>query len=733
MIIQSNEPNLESGPNQQAQVRELLLRFLKISIAALVVVVLMVGIGQWLAPTNQRFVLIITLLASLGINFITYTLAKKNHLTESIGIAFISICISSVILGYLLPDAGLIYTLLILTAVSIVMPYTNIRTFRILLTIALVCLVTLSAEYYLIDAAPKRDVISVITGIFGSIVMGLMLFGVVWLYKRWSDRIMRELNIANAKLLESHHTLESQVAARTAELTASNIKRQEEIEQRQRIEVELRGERNFANQVMNNIGQGLCVTNERGIFEFVNPAFAIMVGKRVDELIGKSAYDSVQVEQQSTITRANWFRLQGVVNAFETKIVHADKGARYSMVTTVPRWREGKPSGMIALISDITERKMAEEQANHERDFARQVMDAMGQGLAVTGPDERIEYVNESLAKLLDENPSLMLGKLNTDWVYPEDMPTSRDVAKRISAGLGTNTEIRLRRRDNTFVPTIITAVPRIRSGKVRGSILVLTDIRRIKETESALKQARDDALEASRVKSSFLAMVSHEIRTPLNAVIGVNELLLNTPLTPDQRELATVSYDSGIALLDVINNILDFSKIESGKLHLEAISFSVRGVVDGSMKLMQHRAAEKNLALYATINNDVPASIVGDSGRLRQILLNLISNAIKFTSVGDVEVQVSLDSQTLAIPSVRFAVRDTGIGMTEETRNKIFRPFVQADSSTTRIYGGTGLGLAICASLVNLMNGKIGVDSVVGKGSTFWVIVPITPPASTS
>lgn len=733
MIIQSNEPNLESGPNQQAQVRELLLRFLKISIATLIVVVLMVGIGQWLAPTNQRLVLIITLLVSLGINFITYTLALKNHLTESIGIAFVSICISSVILGYLLPDAGLIYTLLILTAVSIVMPYTNIRTFRILLIVALVCLVTLSTEYYLIDATPKRDVISVITGILGSIVMGLMLFGVVWLYKRWSDRIMRELNIANAKLLESHHTLESQVAARTAELTASNIKRQEEIEQRQRIEVELRGERNFANQVMNNIGQGLCVTNERGIFEFVNPAFAIMVGKRVDELVGKSAYDSVQVEQQSTITRANWFRLQGVVNAFETKIVHADKGARYSMVTTVPRWREGKPSGMIALISDITERKMAEEQANHERDFARQVMDAMGQGLAVTGPDERIEYVNESLAKLLDENPSLMLGKLNTDWVYPEDMPISRDIAKRISAGLGTNTEIRLRRRDNTFVPTIITAVPRIRSGKVRGSILVLTDIRRIKETESALKQARDDALEASRVKSSFLAMVSHEIRTPLNAVIGVNELLLNTPLTPDQRELATVSYDSGIALLDVINNILDFSKIESGKLHLEAISFSVRGVVDGSMKLMQHRAAEKNLALYATINNDVPASIVGDSGRLRQILLNLISNAIKFTSVGDVEVQVSLDSQTLATPSMRFAVRDTGIGMTEETRNKIFRPFVQADSSTTRIYGGTGLGLAICASLVNLMNGKIGVDSVVGKGSTFWVVVPITPLTSTS
>ena len=178
---------------------------------------------------------------------------------------------------------------------------------------------------------------------------------------------------------------------------------------------------------------------------------------------------------------------------------------------------------MIALISDITERKMAEEQATHERDFARQVMDAMGQGLAVTGSDERIEYANESLAKLLDENRNLMLGRLNTDWVYPDDMHISREIAKRIGAGLSSSSEIRVRRRDGAPMPVIITAVPRMRAGRVRGSILVLTDIHHIKETEAALKQARDDALEASRVKSSFLAMVSHEIRTPLNAIIGVN------------------------------------------------------------------------------------------------------------------------------------------------------------------------------------------------------------------
>ncbi|MCW1970763.1 MAG: ATP-binding protein [Anaerolineae bacterium] len=636
-------------------------------------------------------------------------------------------------MGYVLPDGVNVYTLLILVAVSMALPYVSPKLFRYLAVIAGACLVLISLEYYLLPLNLNRDVATIFTGLSGITVMGAMLFVVIWLYKGWADRLVSDLNRTNAKLLEAQATLESQVVARTAELTASNEKRQEEIEQRQRAEVELRAERNFANQVMNNIGQGLCVTNERGIFEFVNPAFASMVGKRVDELVGKSANDAVQIEQRSSITRANWFRLQGVVNAFETKIVHADKGPRYSLVTTVPRWREGKPSGMIALISDITERKMAEEQATHERDFARQVMDAMGQGLAVTGSDERVEYANESLAKLLDENRNLMLGRLNTDWVYPDDMPISRELAKRIGAGLGTSTEIRVRRRDGAPIPVIITAVPRIRAGRVRGSILVLTDIHRIKETEAALKQARDDALEASRVKSSFLAMVSHEIRTPLNAIIGVNELLLNTTLSADQRELAAVSYDSGMALLDVINNILDFSKIESGKLYLENIGFSVRGIVDGSVKLMQHRASEKSLMLYATVSPDVPQSIMGDSGRLRQILLNLISNAIKFTSAGEVEVQVKTDSQTLGTPGLRIAVRDTGIGMSDETRNKIFRPFVQADSSTTRIYGGTGLGLAICSSLVHLMRGQIGVDSVPGKGSTFWVVIPNNLSASES
>lgn len=724
-MTQPTDPNSPYELDQQIRVRELLMRFLKISIASLVVILSVVALSLILSPSRDRTILAIILVVSLAINFVTYTLSKKNYTQQSITIAFISICALSITLGYFIPDGVNVYTLLVLVAVAMALPYVRPRPFRYLAVLAVICLIIISLEYYLLPLSLDREVATIFTGLFGIAIMGIMLFSIVWLYKGWAERLVADLNQTNAKLLEAQATLESQVIARTAELTASNVKRQEEIEQRQRVEVELRAERNFANQVMNNIGQGLCVTNERGIFEFVNPAFAIMVGKRVDELVGKSANDAVQIEQQSSITRANWFRLQGVVNSFETKIVHADKGPRYSLVTTVPRWREGKPSGMIALISDITERKMAEEQATHERDFARQVMDAMGQGLAVTGSDERIEYANESLAKLLDENRNLMLGRLNTDWVYPDDMHISREIAKRIGAGLSSSSEIRVRRRDGAPMPVIITAVPRMRAGRVRGSILVLTDIHHIKETEAALKQARDDALEASRVKSSFLAMVSHEIRTPLNAIIGVNELLLNTSLSADQRELAAVSYDSGMALLDVINNILDFSKIESGKLYLENIGFSVRGIVDGSIKLMQHRASEKNLMLYATVYPDVPQSIVGDSGRLRQILLNLISNAIKFTSAGEVEVQVQSDAQTLGVPGLRIAVRDTGIGMSDETRNKIFRPFVQADSSTTRIYGGTGLGLAICSSLVQLMRGQIGVDSAPGKGSTFWVVIP--------
>ena len=227
-------------------------------------------------------------------------------------------------------------------------------------------------------------------------------------------------------------------------------------------------------------------------------------------------------------------------------------------------------------------------------------------------------------------------------------------------------------------------------------------------------------AAEASRTKSQFLANMSHEIRTPLNGVLGMAELLLGTDLRGRQRRLAETLFRSGEALLSVINDILDFSKIEAGKLDLESIDFDLRDTVDGLIDLFAENAGKKGLELRCSFNGDVPSALIGDPLRLRQVLSNLISNAIKFTERGEIVVGISADGENEGKTLLRFEVRDTGIGIKAGTLSQIFDSFSQADGSTTRKYGGTGLGLAISKQLCNMMGGQIHVESVYGKGSTF-------------
>jgi PAS domain S-box-containing protein len=276
-------------------------------------------------------------------------------------------------------------------------------------------------------------------------------------------------------------------------------------------------------------------------------------------------------------------------------------------------------------------------------------------------------------------------------------------------------------RKDGTRFPVEYTSTPIREGGKLAGAVVTFRDITARTRAAQELKAAKEAAEAAAHAKSEFLANMSHEIRTPMNGVIGMTGLLLDTKLTREQRQFAESVRNSAENLMTVINDILDFSKIEAGKLTFEVLDFDLVETLEGTLDMLAERAQGKGVELIDGIAPEVPTRLRGDPGRLRQVITNLLGNAIKFTEHGEVVVRVQLEGETATHAVVRFNVIDTGIGIPPDVQGRLFQSFSQADNSTTRKYGGTGLGLAISKQLVGMMHGQIGVQSEAGKGSTFW------------
>ncbi len=467
-----------------------------------------------------------------------------------------------------------------------------------------------------------------------------------------------------------------------------------------------------------------------GRFADCNQRFCDTIGKPRREVIGKCDTDFFPPEQCNKYRRDDMHVMEtgAALEDIEAYFKQSGEKLHVQVLKAPVRDASGQIVGVQGMFWDVTGRIQADEAARKSDARFRKLVQSSLIGVMVANLDGRILDANDAFLSIVGySSEDLASNSLRWDSLTPQDHKAGDTVAIAQLHADGTCEpwEKEYIHKDGHHVPVLIGVTMLERGGE--DCICFVVDIRRQKQTEQELKAAKEAADAANEAKSQFLANMSHEVRTPMNAIIGITELVLSTPLAPKQAEYLRMVMQSAESLLAVINDVLDFSKVESGRVELEYLPFSLRESIGDAVKSLALRSHDKGLELALDVSPDVPDWLVGDAGRLRQVVINLVGNAIKFTHEGEVVVAVrNTPSASNGTRTLQFCVSDTGIGIPPEKLDKVFEAFEQADASTTRNYGGTGLGLAIVRRLVDLMRGRIWVESTPGQGSRFYFTVDL-------